>query len=122
MTYPQVPKTLDVTYILELHSSLFTKELLKFKVEDLLPQGRLAQDISLLKAPEAIQKNLKAFHYNIFPETKNFFSKNKCLPGYWYLMNNKDGMMIVHQHPVVLPDDSTGLLQERSSRFLTSEN
>lgn len=122
MTYPPVPRTLDVVYILEIHSSLFTKELFNFRVEDLLPEGRLSQDLSLLKAPEEIQKNFKAFHYNIFPETKNFFLKNKCLPGYWYFMNGKDGMMIVHQHPVVIPDAVTGLLHEKSSRFLTSEN
>ena len=115
-------KSVDVTLLLEVHSSLFHKDLLNFKVEDLLPDGRLVQDTSLLKAPETIQKNLKAFHYNIFPESKNFFSSKKCLSGYCYLKNVKNGMMIVYQLPVAVKNPTTGLLEERTSRFLTSVN
>lgn len=113
-------KPLEISLILEIHSSLFTEELLKFKVEDLLPDGILSQDLSLLKAPDSIVNNIKAFHYNIFPETKNFFLHKKCLSGYWYLKNCKEGMMIVHQHPCTFKNPITGLLEERTSRFLTS--
>ncbi len=109
-----------ITQILEIHSSLFTRDLLNFKVEDLLPDGKLSLDPSLLKASDKITKNIASFHYNIFPETKRFFETKKCLPGYLYLKNSKHGMMIVHNHPVVIKEVETGLLQEKTSRFLTS--
>lgn len=90
----------DVLLVVEIHSSLVTKEMLKYNVRDLLPKGRIFEDPSLVEGTENQVKQISKGHYNVIPLGNDFFKKDKFLSGYAYLIDRNEGMFLAHQEPV----------------------
>lgn len=110
----------DIKLVLEIHASLVTRKMLSYNVRDLVPGGRLYNNPYSIEGTQKQVSQIANYHYNVTPYVKNLFNGKKHLSGYAYLMDSKDGMMVVHEEPVPDPDpnNETGT---RTSRFLTAE-
>lgn len=106
--------------LLEIHASLVTKKLLSYKVEDLLPGGKVYLDPEIVEGSSSQVSQIRNGQYHITPFPKNLFNGRKHLPGYVYLSNGADGLVKIHEEPV--PDaDPKNLTGIKTSRFLTSQ-
>lgn len=106
--------------ILEIHASLVTEKLLSYKVEDLLPDGRVYLNPELIEGSDSQVCQIRNGQYQIISYLKNLFNGRKHLPGYVYLSNGSEGLIKIHEEPV--PDaDPKNLTGVKMSRFLTSQ-